>query len=423
MPAFRQFALNMSVGNDTDASLAHTGSLGTTIDPVGSPVGLGSIEFDSFAPAPSNAASPGMPYYRLAYTGSAHTSAPASPARSLPASPSAERPARGRRFSNVLQLADYSQFDLMDASASFLGRGVSAVVEKMVRKMDGKVVAVKHIDAVGKQQKDAISRELFVAEERHGCAASPTTMMSPRSGSDALFLVHHYGAFVTPHGAAIVMELMAGSFGGLPAMPEHIVAPVAKMFLCGLRFMHEDLHVMHRDLKPSNLLFDAEGMLKITDFGLVTRLEHMDSTTDKFAGSQLYMSPERLRGEQYGFAGDVFSFGVTVAQLLLGQHPLAASLGRAMHGAAEDRFWALAEALGFNDGLAASAAATERSFRCALAGRCSPALLEVVLRCVHADPGKRPTCSALLELPVIDGDGGSPAESVLRWLYDVGPPS
>jgi serine/threonine protein kinase len=282
-----------------------------------------------------------------------------------------------------------------------LGRGVSAVVEKMVRKEDGKVVAVKHIEAVGKQQTDAISRELFVAEQRLKLA------MSPRPGSDADFLVDHYGAFSTADGASIVMEIMAGSFGGLPAMPEHIVAPVAKMFLRGLRFMHEDLHVMHRDLKPSNLLFDADGMLKITDFGLSTRLESMESTTGKHVGSMMFLSPERLRGEDYGFAGDVFSFGVTIAQLLLGQHPLTDSLGDDCHGPYEARFWGLVGAMGVNDGLDASVAATESSFRAVLEGRCSPCMLEFVLRCVHADPCKRPTCAELLLHGFIGGAAGA----------------
>jgi serine/threonine protein kinase len=164
------------------------------------------------------------------------------------------------------------------------------------------------------------------------------------------------------------------------------------MLLRGLRFMHEDLHVMHRDLKPSNLLYAADGTLKIADFGLSTVI---DETDDAFVGSQLFMAPERLRGERYGFAADVFGFGVTVAQLLLGRHPLAASLGSAMTGGSEERFWGLCGAMGLNDGLAASVAATERSFRAALAPHCSPGMLALILRCVHADPRERPTCAEL----------------------------
>jgi serine/threonine protein kinase len=137
-------------------------------------------------------------------------------------------------------------------------------------------------------------------------------------------------------------------------------------------------------------------MLNITDFGLSTRLDSLDSTTGNYVGSQMFMSPERLRGEQYGYAGDVFSLGVTVAQMLMGQHPLTDSLGEAMTGPVEVWFWGLCGAMRINDGLDVSVAATQLSFRIALAPHCSPCMLDFILRCVHADPSKRPTCSELL---------------------------
>jgi serine/threonine protein kinase len=291
-------------------------------------------------------------------------------------------------FALVLEAAGFESVDR--AEPVVLGRGVSATVEKMVRKMDGKVVAVKHIEAVARQHQAAINRELFVAEQRREIPAGAASL------NDALHLVDYHGAYSTPNGASIVMEIMAGCFGGLPPMPERVVSTVAKMFLRGLRFMHEDLHVIHRDLKPSNLLFDAEGMLKITDFGLCTRLESMESTTGNYVGSQMFMSPERLRGEQYGYPSDVFSLGVTIAQMLLGEHPLAESLGDALNGAIEARFWGLCGAMRINDGIDVSVAATQLSFRMALAPHCSPCTLDFILRCVHADPSKRPTCSELL---------------------------
>jgi serine/threonine protein kinase len=312
--------------------------------------------------------------------------------------------ARTRSFGQVLDAADYEGFDGPGEVAVVLGRGVSATVEKMVRKMDGKVVAVKHIEAVARQHQAAINRELFVAEQRREIPAGAASL------NDALHLVDYYGAYSTPNGASIVMEIMAGCFGGLPPIPERVVSTVAKMFLRGLRFMHEELHVIHRDLKPSNLLFDAEGTLKITDFGLCTRLDSLHSTTDNYVGSQMFMSPERLRGEQYGYAGDVFSLGVTLAQMLMGQHPLTDSLGEAMTGPFEVRFWGLCGAMRINDGIDVSVAATQLSFRIALAPHCSPCMLDFILRCVHADPSKRPTCAELLRHAFVrpsPADGGA----------------
>jgi serine/threonine protein kinase len=281
------------------------------------------------------------------------------------------------------------EFESLVEGGVVLGRGATAVVEQMRWTANsGAAVAVKHIAAVNSQQRDAICRELAVAVAQRAC--------SSKDGGRT-HVVHLHGAFSTPTGASIVMELMVGSFGGPHAMPVRILSTVAKMFLRGLRFMHEDLHVMHRDLKPTNLLYDADGTLKITDFGLSVRLDAAAATSDRHVGSMLYMSPERLRGEQYGYAGDVFGFGVTIAQMLLGKHPLTASLGNAIASRAEERFWGLCGAMRINDGIDASAAATDASFRAALSPHCSPALLDFILRCVHADPARRPTCAELLE--------------------------
>jgi hypothetical protein len=85
--------------------------------------------------------------------------------------------------------------------------------------------------------------------------------------------------------------------------------------------------------------------------------------------------------------------------------------------------------MGLNDGLAASVAATERSFRAALAPHCSPGMLALILRCVHADPRERPTCAELQQHGSLrDADGspkphchedehrpGTPSD-LLRWL-------
>ena len=347
--------------------------------------------------------SPGTPAARQYALGFAGDSPSAHAASFDVASLGMRSPPSAKKFAQTLYADEFVSLEGPDGEPVVLGRGVSAVVEKMARTSDGAVVAVKHIEAHGRQQKDAIAGELIVTEERREATLSTAAAL------DARHLVEMLGAFATPTGASIVMELMSGSFGGLPPMPEVIAASATRMFLRGLRFMHEDLRVMHRDLKPSNLLFDAEGTLKITDFGLSTKLA--STTTDKFVGSMMYMSPERLRGEAYGFPGDIFSLGVTVAHLVLGEHPLADRVS----GASEQRFWELVDAMRINDGLEASTAASESSFRAALEGRCSAALLDFILSCVHADPGKRPTCAELLRhdwFTAAPRDGAS----LLPWL-------
>ncbi len=68
----------------------------------------------------------------------------------------------------------------------------------------------------------------------------------------------------------------------------------------GLAHAHRN-GVVDRDLKPSNLMFDAEGRVKITDFGL-SKLEGGEELTrsDAVLGTERYMSPEQRRGDALG---------------------------------------------------------------------------------------------------------------------------
>ena len=77
--------------------------------------------------------------------------------------------------------------------------------------------------------------------------------------------------------------------------------------------------VIHRDLRPANVLVSDAGTLKVADFGTSRFLEIAAHGTT-IIGSPPYMAPEQFRGEAV-FASDLYSFGITVYQMLTGVLP------------------------------------------------------------------------------------------------------
>ncbi|KAF9449535.1 kinase-like protein [Macrolepiota fuliginosa MF-IS2] len=89
-------------------------------------------------------------------------------------------------------------------------------------------------------------------------------------------------------------------------------------------FLHQNF-ILHRDVKPSNVLIKADGHLCLSDFGLA--VDFLDHATDGeenepvirgCAGTTMYMSPEALNGEYYGFKADWWSVGATCFNLFEG---------------------------------------------------------------------------------------------------------
>lgn len=78
------------------------------------------------------------------------------------------------------------------------------------------------------------------------------------------------------------------------------------------------LRLIHRDIKPSNVMVTVAGEVKVLDFGTAqAQFEHREAETQALAfGSAAYMSPERMMGDPDTPAGDVFSLGITLYELL-----------------------------------------------------------------------------------------------------------
>jgi CheY-like chemotaxis protein/tRNA A-37 threonylcarbamoyl transferase component Bud32 len=84
--------------------------------------------------------------------------------------------------------------------------------------------------------------------------------------------------------------------------------------------------VIHRDIKPQNLLLDAEGALKVMDFGIARLSERTSGLTEVglVVGTPAYMSPEQLLADQLDERSDLYSTGLVLYECVTGRLPYEA---------------------------------------------------------------------------------------------------
>jgi serine/threonine-protein kinase len=135
----------------------------------------------------------------------------------------------------------------------------------------------------------------------------------------------------------IAMELVVGvTWAELGAtaqkrgepIPVSIVVEMAAQSADGLHDAHEArtlegerLELVHRDISPQNLLVGADGLVRVTDFGIararIARYAHTSQGQRK--GKVAYFSPEQSRGEALDHRSDLFSLAIVVWEALAGQ--------------------------------------------------------------------------------------------------------
>ena len=88
------------------------------------------------------------------------------------------------------------------------------------------------------------------------------------------------------------------------SVPPNILSNVACQTLLGTQWLHE-AGIIHRDIKPSNILHNSHGVVKLSEYGLAKHLVCDACATQ--VGTLAYMALERIQGESYGYAADVWS--------------------------------------------------------------------------------------------------------------------
>jgi eukaryotic-like serine/threonine-protein kinase len=95
----------------------------------------------------------------------------------------------------------------------------------------------------------------------------------------------------------------------------------ADQCLSALSYAHKQ-NIIHRDIKPANMMLTPQGIVKLMDFGIArSSTDGALTSTGTTLGSLNYMPPEQVRGEQADARSDIYSFGVSLYEMLTGKLP------------------------------------------------------------------------------------------------------
>jgi serine/threonine protein kinase len=153
-------------------------------------------------------------------------------------------------------------------------------------------------------------------------------VMMEVKGSD--FIVTSYLVRLFEDRPGLLMEFVDGqnlrSYIGRLSLRD--ATTFASQISRGMWYLHELMRIAHLDIKPENVLITAQGVAKLTDFGLGSFLNdlpwlsgHGLAVYQSVSGTCPYMSPEQWSGRGIGKLSDMYSFGVLLFELLTGQLP------------------------------------------------------------------------------------------------------
>jgi serine/threonine protein kinase len=103
-------------------------------------------------------------------------------------------------------------------------------------------------------------------------------------------------------------------FGGLP---QRKAVDLALQICSGLKEAHAQ-GIVHRDLKPENVMIDAQGNVKIMDFGIARSMEAGTRLTGSMVGTPAYMAPEQVAGKPVDYRTDIYSLGLMLYEMFTG---------------------------------------------------------------------------------------------------------
>uniref|UniRef100_A0A3Q1EQ71 mitogen-activated protein kinase kinase n=1 Tax=Acanthochromis polyacanthus TaxID=80966 RepID=A0A3Q1EQ71_9TELE len=265
-----------------------------------------------------------------------------------------------------------------------LGHGNGGTVYKAYHVLGKRVLAVKVIplDITVELQKQIMSE----LEILYKC--------------DSPYIITFFSAFFVENRISICTEFMDGEFP--VSMFFYLPATVVWRRLQGAVVCLSTASIkqfVSTDVKPSNMLVNTRGQVKLCDFGVSTQL--VNSIAKTYVGTNAYMAPERISGEQYGIHADVWSVGISFMEVNLG-------------GVLLSECFSFSRLVSYS--LSQSVCSSSQDPPVLPVGQFSEKFVHFITQCMRRHPKERPAPNNLMDHSFIVQYNDGNAEVVSMWV-------